>query len=312
MSPSIIHPVQLGIITDIQFANKPDVILEDTRDVDDPLDASPSSNSKHVLRVRRYDRVLSKCASTASKLNANKVTATLQLGDIIDGNDTLQSTREELQAVMEKLQALNMPVLNVVGNHCLDAGREHVIQTLGLSKTYYSRDLSSEWRLIILDTVDVNINRETGHPHQELAVKYLETHKGEPNAVSWGGGIGSEQLRWLKNLLVETRQQRMKAVVCGHIPVFLPEEIANKSPHLLWNSDMIVSILEEFADVVKAYFAGHFHEGAYTKNNGIHYVVFESMLDSQCSEGAWGIVRFHDHAIIVDGYGDMTSRHLDI
>lgn len=310
MSAPVIRPIQVGVITDIQFARKPDLILEDTEDAIDTLDASLSSKLNHTTRIRRYGSVLAKAAKAVSEINASEVVATIQLGDLIDGNETLQNTREELDAVVEKLRTLKMPVLNVLGNHCLDAGRKHLIQSLDLSQTYYFRNLSPQWRLIILDTVDININREAGHPYQELARKYLNTHEGEPNAVSWGGGIGPIQIQWLKNLLVETRQQGMKAVICGHIPVLLSGKSTLNSPHLLWDPDEVISIFEEFSDVVKAYFAGHYHEGSYVQKNGIHYVVFESVLDSQSDDGAWGIVRFYDDALDIDGHGDMTSRYL--
>lgn len=297
-------PIRLGVITDIQFANKTDHPLEDDHG------DKPERDGSEPSPMRSYSQVLRKTASAVKRLNAAGVSATVHLGDIIDGSDTIESTRGELAAVIQTLKPLQSPLLHVLGNHCLSAGRSHLINTLQLQQTYYTRDLSDKWRMIILDSVDVNVDHDD-EEKRRLAMEHLDKHAESPNAISCNGRLSSEQLAWFKNALVDTRQKDMWAIVCAHIPIRL-DHGPSLHPLSAWDATIIAETLASNSDIVKAYFCGHFHEGSYAFQDNIHYVTFKAMLDSQSKEGAWAIVELYDNRILIEGHGDQQTYRLSV
>lgn len=309
MSPSFVgDPIRLGVMTDIQYANKPDKTIGKLYSDDDS--SAGLSDDQTNVPIRRYTRVLQKTENAVTALNASNVAATLHLGDIIDGNERDEDTLNELTMVVDRLKLLDKPMFHVVGNHCLHAGRQHLQETLGLAKAYYVRDLSSKWRIVVLDTLDVGMNREEGHPLRDVADQYLREHEGEPNARRWNGTVGPDQVDWLKQVLAETRKRGMLAIVCGHIPLYLSEEHGAIPTHSMWQPQALATALTHYSDVVKAYFAGHHHAGSYVLKDAIHYVTFESILDSQSDHGSWGIVELYQDGLHISGYGDTTTREL--
>lgn len=233
----------------------------------------------------------------------------MHLGDIIDGNANEVKTIEDLKNVLKRLCVLSAPIYHVLGNHCLEAERSFLLDKLDLSKgTYYYRDLSPKWRLIVLDTVDVSFDRPKDDPCHQLALEYLEKHKGEPNAFRWNGGISPDQLSWLQDLLRDTTEVGKLAIVCGHLPIVGEAAIDR---YTVWDSNILVNLFRTYSGAVKAYFAGHYHMGGYALNHGIHHVTFESILDSKAEVGSYGVIELHESHIIVTGHGDMSSRKLE-
>lgn len=240
-------------------------------------------------------------------LNAHGLVAVLHLGDIIDGNATLEQTRDDLQQTLDVLSELKSPVMHVLGNHCLDAGRDYLMEKLDLKKkgSYYYHDVSDLWRIVVLDTVDVSVAREEGHEYHKLAKEYLEKHAEDANALDWNGGPGPVQLQWLGRVLEGTKAQGKYAIVCGHQPIL---EGAAAAKFLVWDGERLEKILVD-SGVVKAYFCGHHHEGGYVQQKGIHHVTFEAILDSE-DDGAVGVVELGDHSIVINGVGKLSSRKL--
>merc|ERR1712118_294632 len=50
--------------------------------------------------------------------------------------------------------------------------------------------------------------------------------------------------------------------------------------HIAWDHDATRQLLEENCDVVKAYFAGHWHPGGYAYEGGIHHVTFQGIVEA--------------------------------
>lgn len=241
-----------------------------------------------------------------SAINEFNPRACLQLGDIVDGNETAAETKSDFAAVLSTLKPLTMPILNTLGNHCLDVEYEHLVEksNMNTTGTYYSYDLSSRWRLLVLDTVEVSVQRD---PTCMQALEYLRTHEHEPNAKPWNGTISETQRAWLKEELKQARTKGCFIIVCGHLP--LVKEAAIEML-VMWNHNDIVELLEEYKDTVKAYFAGHHHGGGYAERNRIHHVTFEGLIDSKVDDGAYAFVTLKDDEIVIEGYGATTSRKL--
>ena len=232
--------------------------------------------------------------------------AFLQLGDIVDGNETAAETKADFAAVLSILKHLTVPVLNTLGNHCLDVQYEHLLERTNMNTTgtYYSYQLSSQWRLLVLDTVEVSVQRDRTCVQ---ASEYLQKHEKEPNAKPWNGTISETQKTWLKEELERTRAEECFVLVCGHLPLLKEAAIEML---VMWNHDDIMGLLEEYKDTAKAYFAGHHHGGGYAEKNGIHHVTFEALIDSKVDDGAYAFVTLKNNEIVIEGYGSTTSRTL--
>lgn len=233
----------------------------------------------------------------------------LHLGDIVDGNLTRWQTHEDLDVILQSLSRLTAPVLHVLGNHCLTVDRSRLLDKLQLKAgTYYYRDLAERWRVVVLDTVEICVGRGKDHENHRRALQYMAAHNGEPNAREWNGGLGCKQVEWLEHVLRETKESGRWAVVCGHLPVVVEAALEKAT---IWERDMLRNVLERYG-VVKAYFAGHHHEGGYAKVAGIHHVTFEGLLDAEHDMGAVGVIELGTEMIEIKGHGKLTSRVLDL
>lgn len=284
--------VVLGVFTDIQYR----------RDMDDYI--LPETDC-----LRSHRSALKKTESAVSAFLARKVPFVLHLGDIVDGRPMLadgeSAVLEVVSELDEVLNAINrlLPaaeVCHVVGNHCLFVGRETLQSRLQLSKsTYYTKRLSSSWQLVVLDTLDNSVFYPSDHPKHINALSHLQEHAGEPNAVPWNGGLGSEQLSWLRRTLESARSNKVNVLVVGHHPF---AEDAASAVSVAWDSSIIVDLFQEFVGTVRAYFAGHFHKGGYALVGNIHHITFPAVLDSD-DTNSYAFVHLHTDKITIEGYG---------
>ncbi len=79
---------------------------------------------KGTIGNRHYREALDRLKECVQELNKQKLAFTIQLGDVIDGNETSEKTRSDLEIVLEEYGKLSMPKYHVVGNHCLNAGKK--------------------------------------------------------------------------------------------------------------------------------------------------------------------------------------------
>lgn len=262
-----------------------------------------------------------KAVKAVSFFNDSDLNFCLHLGDIVDGHfaedpsnlsetqTALVKSRHDLDLVIAALSKLTVPIVHVIGNHCMSGGRDYVLKSLRLTEhTYYYREISSKWRLIVLDTLDMSVQRPEGHPMREEACRFLREHAAEVNAKDWNGGLGAEQLRWLGQTLSECVKLGMRAIVCGHHPL-LPS--AARSMHLAWDHQKVLAVFKQYSDVVCAYFCGHDHQGGYGVFENVHHVTFEAVLDAD-EEGSHGVIEIFEDKILILGTGSLTSRSLDL
>ena len=150
------------------------------------------------------------------------------------------------------------------------------------------------------------IGRNKGDDEYERAKAMQRELKrrGAPNAVTWNGAVGAEQMAWLQDRLSKASAEGEKVVCFSHYPVF------PKNVHNLWNDDQIVALLESHRCVV-AYMNGHNHAGHYGVKNGIHYVTMPGMVDTP-DQNAYATVMGLRTALILTGKGRAPSRELRI
>ena len=242
-----------GLIADIQYADK------DTRG------------------ARHYRESLGKLKECVEELNQQKLVFTIQLGDLIDGNDTPEKTLSELDSVLEVYSTLSMPQYHVVGNHCLTAGKEALHERLGLSTFYYDFTVPEApgWRFIVLDGNDAGY-----------------------------GVLGPDQLEWLRSKLTEAGDNKEKLILFNHFALL---EGAARN-HRMKDPDPILKLINE-SDCVAAYFAGHDHSGGYVFEDGIHHITIKGMVEAPALN-AYAIITVSPTKLNEMGFGKEPSREM--
>src|SRR5690606_4959336 len=157
------QPLRIGLIADIQYADKDD------------------------RGTRFYRASVPKLNERVKVLNAQDVDFTVVLGDFVDEGP------KDLPAVLAELDALKSPVYNVLGNHDFEAVQDpyDLYKTFKMVSPYYSVDTAG-WRFIFLNTNELS-NYATV-PNTRLAKEYrrmssaLKTQN-RTNAQPWNGGV---------------------------------------------------------------------------------------------------------------------------
>ena len=110
-----------------------------------------------------------------------------------------------------------------------------------------------------------------------------------------------EQLTWLDQILTEADQEMVPVVLLCHFPVY-PADV-----HNLWNAEEVVTLLERHPSV-KAWLNGHNHAGNYGLKDGIHFVTFKGMVDTETN--SFAKLTINHEQIIIRGFGRETDRLL--
>lgn len=269
--------VSFGVIADVQYADQDD------------------------LGQRRYRASLGKLQACAADLKAQHLDFAIQLGDLVDGG------RSDFDRALAIFDGVNTQKYHVLGNHDLTIGRDAAYSKLGLSAPYYSFSIG-KWRFVALDCSDVSV--EGGWP--EDSAHYLQgrdwldrlKREGRPNAEPWNGGIGEEQVQWLKQQLADAAAAHERVAVFGHMPVLAA---ASADWALVYNHEEIARMLES-SGVVVAYVCGHEHTGGYAEQNGVHHVTIQGMVEAP--QNAYAVVTFLEDRIDIRGTGSVPSRTL--
>jgi len=240
-----------GIVADVQYADKPD------------------------RPPRLYRASLERLRDCVTELNRHRLDFTVQLGDLIDGNDGPEKSRQDLERVLGEFARLDARLYHVVGNHCLNAGREALLDKLTLTRPYYDfvPERVSGWRMIVLDGNDAGY-----------------------------GVLGEEQTAWLKETLDKARRRNERVILFNHFALI--KKAASR--HRMKNPEPIRSIIRQSGCVV-AYFAGHDHAGGHAEDGGIQHVTFQGMVES-ARKNAYAIVDVFDDRIEVRGFGTVPCR----
>lgn len=253
------------------------------------------------LGTRFYSNSLNKLEDSIRDFNARDMSFVIQLGDLIDKDI------ESFESVLTVLNKIKAKKYNVLGNHDYnvdDEEKENVPEKIGLVSRYYEF-ISNGWRMIVLDGNDLSF-----YTSKESRERIEETDKlfqrikdrGAINAHDWNGGLGSQQISWLKNILKQSSFSGEKVLVFCHFPVY-PSRKEN-----LWNDVELIELLESYPCVV-ALFSGHYHSGNYAKKRGIHYLTLQGMVETKNSN-AYSIIEVYSDHLKVLGFGREPSRIL--
>ncbi|KAI8512344.1 hypothetical protein Bbelb_089830 [Branchiostoma belcheri] len=317
-----------GIIADVQYG-----------DLDDAKNFTQT-------KVRYYRNALYLLREAVQHWKEeNKIHFMLQLGDVIDGFNTRRKNSENaLRAVLREFEGVPFAVHHIWGNHefynfsrtylmksSLFTAQETQETANNVQKVvkkeadaaYYDFSPYEGYRFIILDNYDISmcgIGRDKDSPQYKEAERILrERNRNEElnspeglvgldrRFVMFNGGMGEEQLQWLRETLEVARQRGEKVIVSGHVPVH-PDSCYVMC--LLWNYQDVLNILQDFSDIVLAYFCGHDHEGGYHYDSGneIHHVTLPGVVEVLPGSNAFGTVEVFTDRLVMHGVGQLDSR----
>ena len=298
--------LRFAAIADVQYADKDDVERKLYRSSLDCLKA---------------------CVKELNQEKYHDLDFTVQVGDLIDGNESEEKTVEDLQTAVKELNQISTsgrPHYNVIGNHCVRAPRSILRKVLltdrnlekGSTQFHYFTFCMKGWRFIVLDHQSISFDardvedgtQEVRHEEAKLTLAALEG-KSVHHAVAWGGALGEEQRQWFRKELEQAKQSGERVGIFSHIPVYRE---ATSERHLAWDYEQVLSLLDSFSDIVKFYMAGHYHAGGYALRNGVHHITLEAMLETDLSKykTSYAIVSLDAKSIIIEGEGNCTSRTL--
>ena len=268
-------PLRLALIADCQYA-----------DADD-------------RGVRLYRRSPAKLEEAVSTLAALEPDALLHLGDFIDRD------WESFDTVVPILERMPCPVHHVLGNHDFEVDDERKLEVparLGQAERYAAVELPGGWRLLILDGNDFSyVAWPEEHPRAEASRRFHR--EVNPDSPTWNGGIGPEQMEWLRRELVRADAEGTPVLVACHFPLW-PDDV-----HNLWNAEEVRELLCAHA-CVKLYLNGHNHAGNYAEREALPFLTLEGMLDTETN--AFALLLLEGDRAELRGFGRATSRVMQL
>ncbi len=298
--------IKFGVFTDLQFA-----------------DQEPSGK-------RDYRASFEKFIKMAGFFSDQKLPLILQLGDAMDNG------YENLSKVAELFKKSRLPIKGVLGNHdfLVDrAKKKEIKRLLNIPrKGYYSFDLKdpenagNRWRIVVLDGMEISIPAAQTEEELRQAKQIQEKYRvGGPDGklpYDWNGALSKKQLDWFENELTNADTRKEKVIVCSHFPLYAEAKSVERAPKVglfgnfgvffflmgvsTWNGKDLLDIIERHS-CVKAWFAGHLHEGGFGTRNKIHHVTFKGLVECSC---AHAVVTLEEDLISIKGYGDEPDRIL--
>lgn len=227
-------PLRIGLVTDLHHADK------------------PSAGTRH------YRDTLSKLAAAAAQFEKDQVSFVVELGDLIDAADSVETEQRYLQTINREFSAISKDRHYVLGNHCVDTlTKAEFLEGVEQTQSYYSFD-RSEFHFVVLDACF----RHDGVPY------------GRKNSKWSDANIPAEEVEWLRADLKSTTR---KTVVFAH------QRLDVSNDHGVRNCPEVRKILEESGKVL-AVFQGHSHQNDHHEIGGIHYCTLVAMVEGSGAE----------------------------
>jgi len=242
--------LRLGLVTDMHYADK-------------------DARSK-----RYYRETLTKFAEAAGQFEKEKVDLVVELGDIIDGADSVETEKAWLRRIVKDFSAAPGQHHYVLGNHCVySLTKGEFLEIVGRKESFYSFDAGG-WHFVILDACF----REDGEPY------------GRKNYDWTDANIPPAEAKWLREDLGKTAHKTV---------VFVHQRLDVGPPMGIKNAPQIRQVLEASGKVL-AVLQGHHHQGGYSEIGGIHYCTLRGMIDGSGPD--------NNSYAVMDLFPDVAAR----
>lgn len=271
---------KIGVVSDIHHADK------------DP-------------KIGRYYRMSAKKLSEAvNEFNSQDVDMMISLGDLVDNDIRNYPTIDSV------FNSFNGKVYKLLGNHDFIAPfsqerQDSIFRVMGI-KDRYQQIRKKGIRLLLLDGTDVAVfSHPEGSEGHKQAKQILDSLKaaGSRNNRNYNGGLGAEQMEWLKYQLERAAVNEEKVICLCHMPM-----MPSGGKFTLFNSPEVTQLLAT-SPWVKAVLTGHHHPGSYDMKDGIHYLSLQGMVQGE--DNSYSIVEVYEDKIIVRGYGREETRRME-
>jgi manganese-dependent ADP-ribose/CDP-alcohol diphosphatase len=284
--------LSFGIVTDLHYMDRDDGVNFDG------------------TQVRRFRQSLQILQSASNSFKNNQTHFNMLLGDILDGKAKKFGIQEQcIETILRTTEATFQDWYFTLGNHefynfCRSELYQKLIPKSHLSictpsSLYYHFSPVPGFRCIVLDGYDISIMESSTTQYAQYAENLIRTKNhnyasgnhcwfegiegNDMRYVPFNGGIGSEQINWLRETLINSSLSKEKCFIFSHIPIFLE---ASKYPNLLWNCEEVLEIMHKSVPrgTILACISGHDHDGGYARDEcGIHHIVPPSPIE--CDEG---------------------------
>jgi hypothetical protein len=251
--------LQIGLITDLHYADKP-----------------PSG-------TRHYRETAAKLEEAAAQFAKEPPTFMVELGDLIDAADSVESEQRWLSQINHAFSAISKDRHYVLGNHCVDTlTKDEFLGSVEQARSYYSFDRGG-WHFIVLDACF----RSDGGPYGRRRSKWDDAN------------IPSDEIDWLRSDLKATR---------GQVIVFAHQRLDGNDKHCVRNAATIRTLFNESGKVL-AVFQGHSHQNDHKELDGIHYCTLAAMVEGSGAESnGYSRLKIHtDGVLAVEGFRRQKS-----
>lgn len=270
-------PIKVGIIADCQYC---DCDIKWNR----YYKKSPNRLKEAVLELNKYD-----------------LSYTIHLGDFIDKDF------KSFDSISPTWDMLKSKSYHVLGNHdfeVADSLKYEIPEKLGIKDRYYSFEIEN-WKFIVLDGTDLSTYGSEINKIEE-AKKMLSSKENDslPYAMFYNGGLSSEQMKWVEQELEIAKSNNQFVGFYCHFPA---NPIDN---HNFWNVQEFLELIENYSNV-KVFMNGHNHAGNYTYKNGVHFITFKGMVDTE-NETAFARLKITNDSLFINGYGRELDRTLNL
>ncbi|EKF33048.1 serine/threonine protein phosphatase, putative [Trypanosoma cruzi marinkellei] len=273
--------LSIGVLSDIQYADE-------------------EENSR-----RHFHLSPGKVEHAVKEMNANRthMDLVMHLGDTVNRDIT-----RNLQVIDLLLKKLHFPFFQLLGNHDFlglgEEHRDHVYRLLRMPARYYSLQVGEggAFFLIVLDGTDLSVfATKAGTARRAETNGMMHRYRHRKNMLDFNGGIGEEQMQWLRMQLEYASKQKMVVLVFCHFPMYPYDDELN-----LWNDVEVVRLLSKYS-CVAAVVSGHTHRFEHDKlvvaqKNGnftIHFVKFGGIVQSPFT--SWGFIEAYETELHLHG-----------
>ena len=243
--------------------------------------------------TRFYRHSLDKLSECVELMNAKKVDFLIELGDFKDQDSppVEQKTISYLKTVEKAFQQFKGPTYHVLGNHDVDSiSKSQFLANIRNTNidawcSYYSFDLKG-LHFVVLDANYTTDGSNYDHGNFDWT---------DPN-------IAPDELDWLKHDLAAAR---------GPVIIFIHQPLDGTGQYYVKNAADVRRILQESGKVL-AVFQGHYHEGACSLIESIHYYTLKATVEGPGpQDNSYAIVEvLPDSTLTVTGYRKAVSKHL--
>lgn len=224
------------------------------------LYSDPHYSSQELTGGNRYNsRSLEKMRAAYADFEAAGCDLIVCLGDLTDTEDTREQEIANMGAIAALFAACPIPTVCVMGNH--DAYVFEPADFYALLDGHEPTDVTAEGKTLLFLSANHNPDGSPYHPHA---------------------------FRWDKCYVPTEGLAERLDTATGEVYVFLHQNLDAACPadHRPVNADEVCRILSA-SGKVKAVYQGHFHWGADTEKDGVHYVTLPAMC---CYENTHRII----------------------